>query len=138
MSFRRSSDRECKTSIDLTQCLGGIPRAQIYFWSKLKFQISRRSFNLERLDKKPSSCAHQRVDLSLSLFLTVMITGVLDPTSNYKHSVIDLHNCDEFAMRLIILRRIVRATNRPRRIVRDELFGDELSAHQWGLRYHTH
>ena len=42
-----------------------------------------------------------------------MITGVLNPTSNYKHSVIDLHNCDEFAMRLIILRRIVR-----RRIVR--------------------
>ena len=68
-----------------------------------------------------------------------MITGVLNPTSNYKHSVIDLHNPDEFAMRLIILRRIVRrrivlrrivrATNSPRRIVRDELSGDELSAH---------
>ena len=42
-----------------------------------------------------------------------MITGVLDPISSYKHSVIDLHNCDDFSMRLIILRRIVR-----RRIVR--------------------
>ena len=35
--------------------------------------------------------------LPLSLFLTLILTGVLDPTSNYKHTVIDLHNCDGFA-----------------------------------------
>ena len=71
VSFRRSSDRECKSFIDLTQCLGDIPRKStiIQHWNS-RFSMSRRSFNLEKLDQKPSSCGSQRVDLSLPLSLS--------------------------------------------------------------------
>ena len=84
------------------------------YWFINRPFVWSRQVNLKRLDKKPSLLAHQCIDLSLSLslFLTVMMTGVLKPTSNYKYSVIDLHTCDEFAMRLATLRRIVRSPSK--------------------------
>ena len=100
VSFRRSTDRECKSFIDLTQCLGEIPRKStiIQHWNS-RFSISRRSFNLEKLDQKPSSCLYQRVDLSLLFSITVINTGVLDSNSyyNYKLTEIDLHSCNELS-----------------------------------------
>ena len=59
-----------------------------------------------------------------SLFLTLIITGVLDSVSNYEYIVIDLRDRDELSrdelfLRRIVSQRIVYATNCPR---------DELSA----------
>ena len=57
-----------ETFMDLTKCSDSMPcRSTIVQHWDWQFSISRRSFNLERLDQKPASCAHHRVDLSLSL-----------------------------------------------------------------------
>ena len=111
VSFRRSSDRECKSFIDLTQCLGDIPRKSIIIqhWNS-QFSMSRRPFNLEKLDQKPSSCLYQRVDL-----LPCLCHSLLH-CHNYKLIVIDLHNCDELSCDELSCDELSA-----RRIVRDEL-----------------
>ena len=71
--------------MDLTQCLVSIPRRSTILQNvNPQSSISCGSFNFKRLDKKPASCVRRRVDLSLpfALYLTLIITGVLDSTSN--------------------------------------------------------
>ena len=53
---------------------------------------ARNSFDVQRLDRKSTSFACQRVVLCLSLSLTII--GVLGSSSNCQHGVIDLQNCD--------------------------------------------